>query len=348
MPFALCTVSHLQPSNQSRSRISDHKPQFLFWPGFLSTDLLIRDTFRPFIKRVLGHLRLLGIALLLLKSVEARLRPQRKLVKTKWLENPIPKSSDDPTMIDAAISDLANRELTTSVPPEDLIFVVNGHRDQINFAASRSATIVNIASLLSGAGVDFRQFQSLLDFGCGCGRVLSDWEHFVNDGKELFGFDINPSLVRFCQDNIPFAKTAVSSYFPPLPLGDASIDFAYAASVWTHLSLPAAIQWAGEFSRVIAHGGIALVSYHGSYFAPTLAQISKEGSRELEEKRFHVHLHGSAEDTFKGSNNYATFMTSAFMRQLFTGFDVLRIYPGVSCGPNPFASYQDIVVLIRT
>lgn len=250
-------------------------------------------------------------------------------------------------MIDTQATKLLQRELSTAVPPGDLIFLVNGHRDGANYAASRGATVLNIINLLTAAGVDYRNFRSLLDFGCGCGRILAGWEHLIDGSTKLHGFDINPTLIEFCQKNIPFARTAVSSYFPPLPLADGSVDFAYAGSVWTHLSLPASMQWAGEFARLIATGGIAMVSYHGSYFAPTLAQNSKEGSQQLEERGFYLHLHGSATDTFDGSNHYATFMTSAFMRQLFAGFEVVRIYPGVSHGPNPFASYQDIAILRR-
>lgn len=250
-------------------------------------------------------------------------------------------------MIEIPATELLERELTTAVPPDDLIFLVTGHRDRANYSVSRVWNVINIINLLFGAGVDYRRFRSILDFGCGCGRILAGWEHLIGDNTKLQGFDINRELIKFCQANIPFAQTATCSYFPPLPLADSSFDFGYAASVWTHLSLPAAMQWAGEFARIIKPTGIALVSYHGSYFAPVLAQNSKEGSQQLEEKGFYIHLHGSASDSFEGSNNYATFMTSAFFRQLFSGFDILRIYPGVSHGPNPFASYQDIAVLRR-
>jgi SAM-dependent methyltransferase len=309
--------------------------------------LFIRDKVRPVIKRILKQLGLFGVACRVLDAIEAFKRRQLRTLEAPRVGNQTSQALDERTMLDTSTTDLLKRELTTPVPSEDFIFIVNGHRDRANFAVSRGATVANIIELLVGAGVDYRQFRSFLDFGCGCGRVLAGWEHFVANGATLWGFDINDSLIKFCQENIPFAKTATSSYFPPLPLADESIDFAYAASIWTHLSLPAAVQWAGEFARLMSPGGIALVSYHGSYFAPLLAQLSKEGSQQLEERGFYIHLHGSADDTFEGSNNYATFMTSAFVRQLFAGFEILRIYPGVSHGPNPFASYQDIAVLRR-
>jgi SAM-dependent methyltransferase len=239
------------------------------------------------------------------------------------------------------------RPLATPIPPEDLIYLVNGHRDSEQFAKIRMATIKNMIALLSEAGVEFDGFQSILDFGCGCGRILAGLEHFAAQGANLQGFDINETLVRFCQENIPFAKVLQCNYHPPIPVEDASIDFAYAASVWTHMSLSAAMQWAGEFTRVVKPGGTALVSYHGSYFAKTVADLNPNGSRQIEEHGFYIHSHVAAADTWEGSNSYATFITSDFMRSLFKGFEVLRIYPGISRGPNPFASWQDIVVLRR-
>ena len=309
--------------------------------------LTIQENFRNVAKWVLRRVGLLEYTVRLLKSADLFRPPFAASVNKLNSAFRLPDNTKNRHALDIETTGLLARELTTAIPPGDLIYLVNGHRDGHNYAASRGATVRNILELLNDATVDYRGFRSILDFGCGCGRILAGWEHLIGDRTKLYGFDINPTLIEFCQKNIPFATTAVSAYFPPLPLSDASVDFAYAGSVWTHLSLPAAMQWAGEFARVIAPGGVAMMSYHGSYFAPVLASNSREGARQLEEKGFYAHLHGSAKDTFAGSNNYATFMTSAFMRQLFAGFDVLRIYPGVSEGPNPFAAYQDIAVLRR-
>jgi SAM-dependent methyltransferase len=250
-------------------------------------------------------------------------------------------------MVSPVTRALLERELSTPLPETDLIYTVNAHRDARNFAASRSATARNVVELLAESGIDFDAVRSILDFGCGCGRILAGWEHFARQGVQLHGFDVNSQLIDFCQKNILFAKTDISSYYPPLPLADDSVDFAYAASVWTHLGLAASQQWAGEFARVVKPGGVAMVSYHGSYFAPVLAKTSVEGTRELEERGFYMHQHRPTDMTFAGSNDYATFMTSAFVRSLFVGFEVVRIFPGVSHGPNPFASYQDIAILRR-
>lgn len=236
-------------------------------------------------------------------------------------------------------------QLSTPLPPEELIYLVNGHRDRHAFDISRRATVLNIIDLLREAGIDYRDFRSILDFGCGCGRILAGWEGLL-DNVELRGFDINAELVSFAQQ-VSFAKVAQSGYYPPLNVAEAQIDFVYAASVFTHMTLPAAMQWGGELARIVAPGGVAMVSHHGGYFLGELARIAPEGCRILEERGFYCFLHTAPADTFRGSNAYATFTTTDFMRSIFKGFDLVRTFPGVSCGPNPFASYQDILIFRR-
>ena len=237
--------------------------------------------------------------------------------------------------------------LSTPIPPVELIYLVTGKRDPRAFDISRRSAVVVITELLKGAGVDYKRFRCILDFGCGCGRVLAGWEHVLPKDAALHGCDINKDLIAFCQKHIGFAETVVSGYYPPLPYADGQFDLVHAVSVYAHLKLASAQQWTGELSRIIKPGGVAIITYHGSYYAPNLAHISKAGSQQLAERGYYVHLHGSVDETWEGSNYYATYFTSDFLRNMFSGFDVLRIYPGISHGPTPLVAYQDIMVLQR-
>jgi SAM-dependent methyltransferase len=242
---------------------------------------------------------------------------------------------------------VSKEHLSTPLPDPELIFLVNGHRDLHAFDISRRATVENIITLLSKANIDYKEFTSILDFGCGCGRVLAGWEGKLRAKAQLFGCDVNKELIGFCQRHIHFAKTINSSYYPPLPYDSEQFDFVYAASVYTHLTLPALLQWTGELARIVKKSGVVMLSYHGTYFAPTLANISNIGSSLLAERGYYVHLHCEEKDTWQGSNNYATFLSSEFVLNIFRGFQLVKIYPGISDGPNPFASYQDIVIFRR-
>jgi hypothetical protein len=136
---------------------------------------------------------------------------------------------------------------------------------------------------------------------------------------------------------------------PPLPYESGLFDFIYAGSVFTQLSEAASIAWGNEFSRLARNGAIVMVSYHGSFYSKVLANLSKSGCMQLEERGIYAHLCDvDEEDIWLGHNAYATFTTSSYVRSLFPNFELIKVYPGVSHGPNPFASYQDIALLRRT
>jgi SAM-dependent methyltransferase len=238
--------------------------------------------------------------------------------------------------------------LQTPLPDSDLIFLVVGHRDPQAFDMARRPSVDAIISFLSQAEIDYSGFGSILDFGCGCGRVLAGWEGRLSPETRLLGCDINPFLVNFCQKNISHAEIVQSSYYPPLPFRDGQFDFIYAASVYTHLTLPAMLQCTGEIARILRPDGVAMITTHGSYFVPQLERTSKRGSSLLAEKGYHVELLGSPEDTWEGSNNYGTFVSPDFLRRLFIGFELVRIFPGISFGYNHFSGHQDISIFRRS
>jgi len=239
-------------------------------------------------------------------------------------------------------------DLSTPLPKEELIFLVNGHWDKRQFAQTRAAAVPAIIGFLDEAGIDYRGFDTILDFGCGCGRILAGWEHRLPPAATLLGCDINPKLVEFCSANIPFARTWVSSYLPPLrQIADASVDFVYAASVFTHTTRAAANKWAVEMKRVIKPNGILMVSFSGSYFAKWLAEVAPKGWEELNKTGFYCHVHGTAKRTTLGSNDYAVFMTPQFVERLFAGFHRLWEFQGLLRGSHAFASTQDVAIFQR-
>jgi SAM-dependent methyltransferase len=237
--------------------------------------------------------------------------------------------------------------LTTKLPPPELVLIVNGHVDVLAYAQSRRESVLRLIDYITKAGLRFENFKSILDFGCGCGRVISGFEGLLSKDVKLYGCDINSDLVSFAQNNIPFADVALTGHMPPLPYATGQFDLVYSSSVYTHMSLAAMLQWTGELARVVKPGGVAMISHHGTRYAEALERISSEGSRILAERGYYVHRHVPEGETWEGSNDYATFASSDFMRTMFRGFEVLRIFPGISYGPNEFCSLQDLIVFRR-
>ena len=76
---------------------------------------------------------------------------------------------------------------------------------------------------------------AILDFGCGVGRVT---RHFRSTCQaQLFGTDINESLINWCQQNLKFGQFQVNPLTGKLAYEDQQFDMIYALSVFTHLSL---------------------------------------------------------------------------------------------------------------
>jgi SAM-dependent methyltransferase len=121
-----------------------------------------------------------------------------------------------------------------------------------------------IRDLLREDGSSIEGMDALLDWGCGCGRVLRHWSDLPR--TRVLGCDITPKMVEWCNENLPFAEASVNELSPPLPYEDATFDLVYAFSVMTHLSEDLQHAWIQESRRVLKPGGYLLFSTLGEYF----------------------------------------------------------------------------------
>jgi SAM-dependent methyltransferase len=231
------------------------------------------------------------------------------------------------------------------IPPDDLLQLVSGHANRDQWDFSRRAAVHDvIIPLLAEAGIEIASRRSILDFGCGCGRILAGWEDCLPAKTRLTGVDVNPTLVSFCRDAIGFARTEQCGAHPPLPFSSHSFDLIYAASVFTHMTKPALREWADEMARISAAGGVLMISFHGNHYHGDVNAYEPGALDTLKSKGCYVHIHGRAEDTFEGSNDYATYMTEAYVLELFDAFVPILVRRSTDRGPTHFAAYQDIVV----
>jgi SAM-dependent methyltransferase len=110
----------------------------------------------------------------------------------------------------------------------------------------------------------------VLDFGCGCGRVTRFFPEST-DRWIGYGSDINPDHVDWCRDHLPVVTTLLNGAAPPIETEDASMDFVYCLSVFSHLPDDQALAWFEELARVIRPGGILLITTHGAGALETIA-----------------------------------------------------------------------------
>lgn len=159
------------------------------------------------------------------------------------------------------------------VPPAALIQSVTGNPDLQGFLESGKRGAESIESALQAAGLRITDMRRILDFGCGCGRVLRYWSKERLPQTEVFGTDINARSIRWCGDSLRFAAFETCGPQPPLPYPDSHFDLAYALSVFTHMPEDLQVAWIGEMARVLSPGGHLLITTHG---VPYLKALSPE------------------------------------------------------------------------
>ncbi len=117
-----------------------------------------------------------------------------------------------------------------------------------------------VVSAFEAAGCSLPAGGTVLDFGCSSGRVLRILASVLPDVRCL-GYDPNAAAVGWAAAHLP-GEYVVSPLSPPLELPSASLDGAYAVSVWTHFAARPAAAWLAEMARVIRPGGALVITTH--------------------------------------------------------------------------------------
>ncbi len=140
---------------------------------------------------------------------------------------------------------------------------------------------VELAAVLAATGLpEISQYRSVLDFGCGSARVLphvaalagparcagSDVDPAAIAGPaRCAGCDVDPAAIAWAARHHPALELVRSDYAPPLPFAAESFELVYSVSVLSHLDEPLQNRWLAELRRVLAPGGVALLSIHGAH-----------------------------------------------------------------------------------
>ncbi len=138
------------------------------------------------------------------------------------------------------------------VPPLGLVFDVAGTTRLAHFLDGGEKAASSIRSALSRHGGNIQDAGPILDFGCGCGRVIRHWR---DSSVPVHGTDYNPRLIDWCIRRLPFAKFSVNRLEPPLSYADGQFGLIYALSVFTRLTAAQGDAWLAELRRVLRPGG---------------------------------------------------------------------------------------------
>ena len=207
------------------------------------------------------------------------------------------------------------------LPPPELHYLVSGNSDlgPFDFLEIGENCAKCITTALNEHNLDFSDFQAVLDFGCGCGRVI---RHFHSLKANLYGVDYNAKLIDWCKRNLPFAKFEVNQLQPPLAFSDDMFDLIYAFSVFTHLRESDQVVWLAELSRLLKPGGYLLMTTQGKAYAEAYLPL-------LEKEQFRAGRLVVLNPTSYGENKCSALHPPEYVKETLTkGLDVLDFHPG--------------------
>jgi SAM-dependent methyltransferase len=161
---------------------------------------------------------------------------------------------------------LENHELGDGLmlPPAMLRFRVSESPSARLFLESGKKISLDIQAALASIGRPFAGFDAVLDFGCGCGRMLL-WLAREHPGQTLYGTDVDAPAIGWCRLHLAAAGFAVNPPLPPTAYPDGMFDLILAISVFTHLDEEPQLRWLGELRRILRPGGVLLASLHGAH-----------------------------------------------------------------------------------
>lgn len=233
-------------------------------------------------------------------------------------------------------------------PGDELVYRVTGTVDRDRFYASGRQSAEEIERLLGLVDRPMQSFAQILDFGCGCARILL-WLEKVASVSSLHGVDIDARAIRWIQENLPYVTARVNQPEPPLDYPDAFFDLVYNHSVFTHISEAHQDHWLQELRRVTKPGGILVLSVHGEHAFGHFQEASRAGGgdpqsvRERFRRDGHVFLQ---EDPWVGSA-FPDWYHTSFHAPWYVFDHWSRYFKVVAYAPQASLGYQDFVLLER-
>lgn len=213
------------------------------------------------------------------------------------------------------------------LPGPDLRYAVAGTDDAGWFVTSGRHGARTILSILEKHGMVLGELGAVLDFGCGCGRVLRHFDDYPP--VRLHGCDIDQRAVAWCGENLRFAEFRTNALAPPTSYPDRCFDLVWAFSILTHLTADLQLPWAREFQRILKPRGWLIISVHGDSYLPQIPDALKPEYRSGE-------LVVTGGDR-AGTNHCGTYHPQSYVRGVLapnTGFKVVDFLPEGALG-NP-------------
>jgi SAM-dependent methyltransferase len=143
-------------------------------------------------------------------------------------------------------------------PPKELQDRIGGSDVFLSVAGQLTSIILSAI----GRYRSFCEPGIILDWGCGCGRVMGQMMKLVALDR-LHGCDIDAEAISWDQQNLLGPHFRRIEPYPPTTYPDDFFDIIYGISVMTHLDEETQLAWLRELQRISRPGAILALSVIG-------------------------------------------------------------------------------------
>jgi len=190
-------------------------------------------------------------------------------------------------------------------------------------------------------GRDYTDFRTILDWGCGCGR-MTRYFHWLAKTR-VTGIDIDAGNIGWCRANLKFGNFVPVSMHPPTLLRDGHFDLLIGISIFTHLLERDTRDWLEELRRISAPGAVLLMTIHSDATAAR-SNLPEALWRQWKDTGFadaganpDLESEMSVQDYYRN-----TFFTHDYVRENWSRyFEIVDIVPGY------VGNHQDLVIMRR-
>ena len=235
------------------------------------------------------------------------------------------------------------------MPPADLRYNVSGIQDEKAFDLLGQRSVTELCNALAGIGRSMLQCHRILEWGCGCGRILRHLE-FDPSRQEVFGCDIDPKATDWLTRNMPELQVTCNGEYPPLPYPDGHFDLILNHSVLSHLDEHHQDAWLAELRRVLSPDGTLILTVLGAHAhrawisglppdRPDLDKAVEKSRAALDSKGIYFFV----DDGW--ASNFPSYYQSTFHAPWYVFEHWSRFFDIASYIPHGSLDHQDMIVL---
>jgi SAM-dependent methyltransferase len=217
---------------------------------------------------------------------------------------------------------------------------VHGAEDEVAFLIEGYSAFRKIETALSETlNRQIGDFSSILDWGCGCGRIARYISSIT--GPTYHGIDIDADNVEWCREHMDFGEYGVIPLHPPTELPPEHYDLILGVSVFTHLREKEQTEWLKELNRICRPGGIVAVTVLGDHGIFRGGLTANEYNEYTEKGFLAWRRNPDLDDILKEKEYYRnTFISHDYIQKTWTDYFEIKEFR-----KNYIGNLQDLVIM---